>query len=212
MLKYKLTCKVVPPHPEWDFRPDRLAEFPIFAHPQSHMDLPKGILDFLFYLAPSLLVFATAYALLRKFFDREHKIKLLELKMSTQKDLLPLRLQAYERLTLYLERISPNVMLLNNYVSGMSVAEFQQQLLAVVREEFEHNFSQQIYISSNIWTITRNAKDDIVRLINVSAEALDVEAPAHLLSQKIFESMLRDEQFPTQRAITVLKNEVAQLF
>jgi hypothetical protein len=176
------------------------------------MDATKGILDFLVYLAPSLLVFVTAYVLIQKFLDREHKLKLLDMKMASQRELLPLRLQAYERLTLYLERISPNVLLLNNYESGTSVAAFQQHLLHIVRSEFEHNFSQQIYVSPAIWTVVRNAKEDIVRLINSSADALEPDAPAHLLSQQIFEAMLKSENFPTQRAITYLKNEVSQLF
>jgi hypothetical protein len=176
------------------------------------MDIPKGLLDFLVYLAPSLLVFVTAYMLIRKFLDREHRLKLLEMKMNSQKELMPLRLQAYERLTLFLERISPNVMLLNNYEPGMTVGGFQHHLVNTVRTEFEHNFSQQIYVSGAIWTIVRNAKEDVIRMINSSAESLDVEAPAYLLSQKIFDTMLKNEEFPTQRALTYLKNEVSQLF
>lgn len=176
------------------------------------MSPSNGILDFLVYLAPSLLVFGIAYLLISKFLDKENRLKLIEMKMSTQKDLLPLRLQAYERLTLYLERISPNVLLINNYESGVSVAAFQQHLLAVVRTEFEHNFSQQIYVSAAIWTVVRNAKEDIVRLINSSAESLEPDAPAHLLSQRIFEAMLKNEDFPTQRALNYVKNEVSQLF
>lgn len=176
------------------------------------MNPTSGILDFLVYLAPSLLVFITAYVLINKFLDRENRLKAIDMKMASQKELLALRLQAYERLTLYLERISPNVLLINNYESGVSVAAFQQHLLGVVRGEFEHNFSQQIYVSPAIWTVVRNAKEDIVKLINSSAEALDPAAPAHLLSQKIFEAMLQNEQFPTQRALTYLKNEVSQLY
>jgi hypothetical protein len=176
------------------------------------MDASKGILDFFVYLAPSLLVFFTAWMLIRKFLDRENRLKMIEMKMSTQKELLPLRLQAYERLALYLERISPNLLLVNNYEHGVSVAAFQQHLVSVIRAEFEHNIAQQIYISGAIWTIVRNAKEDTIRMINSSAESLDPEAPAHLLSQKVFETMLKKEDFPTQRALTYLKNEVAQLF
>ena len=191
-----------------DVSPSLCRFFPIFAP----MDATKGILDFFVYLAPSLLVFMTAWILINKFLDRENRLKMIEMKMATQRDLLPLRLQAYERLTLYLERISPNVLLLNNYEAGTSVAVFQQHLLHIVRSEFEHNFSQQIYVTPAIWTVVRNAKEDIVRLINASADALEPDAPAHLLSQKIFEAMLKAENFPTQRAITYLKNEVSQLF
>ena len=176
------------------------------------MDIPKGIIDFLFYLAPSLLVFITAYSLIKNFLNREHRLKLIETKMLMQKELLPLRLQAYERLALYLERISPNVILINQHEPGLSVREFQQRLLEVIRTEFEHNFSQQIYISGAAWMITRNAKEEIVRLINIAAETLDAEAPSYQLSKRIFDMMLEKEEFPTLKALSVIKAEVAQLF
>ena len=176
------------------------------------MELPKGIIDFLVYLAPSLLVFFTAWTLIKKFLEREQNLKLIETKISLQKDLIPLRLQAYERLAIYLERISPNVMLVNNYHPGTTVQEFQTNLLEVVRTEFEHNFAQQIYVSPAIWTVVRNAKEDIARLINFSAASIDPNAQAYELSKKIFDAMLEKEDFPTQRALIILKAEVAQLF
>lgn len=176
------------------------------------MEIPKGILDFLVYLAPSLLVFGTCWFLVRRFLDREQALTLLGLRVSQQKELLPLRLQAYERLSIYLERISPNVMLVNEYSPGMTVAEFQQRLLELIRTEFEHNFAQQIYLTPALWTVIRNAKEEVARLINVSASTLDAEAPAYQLSKKIFDAMLEREEFPTQRALAILKGEVAQLF
>ena len=176
------------------------------------MDIPKGIIDFLFYLAPSLLVFVTAYMLIKSFIEKEHKLKLIETKILMQKELLPLRLQAYERLALYLERISPNVMLINQHEQGLTVQEFQQRLLQTVRQEFEHNFSQQIYVSAAAWTITRNAKEEVARLINVAADSLDAEAPSYQLSKRVFDMMLEREDFPTQKALSIVKAEVAQLF
>lgn len=176
------------------------------------MDIPKNIIDILFYLAPSLLVFITSYMLIKSFIDKEHKIKLIETKMMMQKELLPLRLQAYERLALFLERISPNVMLINQYEQGLSVAEFQQRLLETLRTEFEHNFSQQIYVSEMAWNSTRKAKEEVARLINVSASTLDGSSPSYQLSKKMFDTMLENEDFPTHRALTTVKAEVAQLF
>lgn len=176
------------------------------------MDTSKGIIDFLFFLAPSLLVFGTAWFLIKKFLGRETALKMLEMRSAQQRELMPLRLQAYERLSIYLERISPNVMLLNQYEPGMTVMEFQQRLLEVIRTEFEHNYAQQIYISAPLWTVIRNAKEEVARQVNVAASALDPEAPAYQLSKKIFDAMLEKEEFPTQRALNILKGEVGQLF
>ena len=175
------------------------------------MNFPQGIIDFLVYLAPSLLVFMTAWILIKRFLERETALKVLDIKSSQQKDLMPLRLQAYERLSIYLERISPNVMLLNQYEHGLTVSEFQQKLLEVIRAEFEHNYAQQIYISTPLWTIIRNAKEEVARQVNAAASTLDPEAPAYQLSKRIFDSILEKEEFPTQRALNILKAEVAQL-
>ncbi len=176
------------------------------------MDIPQIISNVLFYLAPSVLVFITAYMLIKSFIDKEHKIKLIETRMMMQKELLPLRLQAYERLAMYLERISPNVMLINQHEAGMTVMEFQQKLLELIRSEFEHNFSQQIYVSHMAWNVTRNAKEEVARLINSAASSLDAEAPSYQLSKKVFDAMLENEDFPTHKALITVKTEVAQLF
>ena len=122
------------------------------------MNFPQGLIDFLVYLAPSLMVFFTTWFLVRRFLQRETTLKMLELKSLQQKEMMPLRLQAYERLSIYLERISPNVMLLNQYEPGMTVLEFQQGMLTMIRDEFEHNYAQQIYITPALWNLIRNAR------------------------------------------------------
>lgn len=175
------------------------------------MNFPQGIIDFLVYLAPSLLVFFTTWFLVRRFLQREATLKMLELKSLQQKEMMPLRLQAYERLSIYLERISPNVMLLNQYEPGMTVLEFQQRMLTMIRDEFEHNYAQQIYITGPLWNLIRNAKEEVARQVITAASSLDAEAPAYLLSKKIVDAMIDKDEHPTQRALTILKAEVAQL-
>jgi len=175
------------------------------------MNFPQGIIDFLVYLAPSLLVFFTAWFLVRRFLQREITLKMLELKASQQKEMLPIRLQAYERLSIYLERISPNVMLLNQYEPGMNVLEFQQRMLSMIRDEFEHNYAQQIYVTAPLWTFIRNAKEEVARQIIVAASSLDGDAPAYQLSKRVFDAIVDKEEYPTQRALNILKAEVAQL-
>lgn len=90
-----------------------------YLHQIINMNFPQGLINFLVYLAPSLMVFFTTWFLVRRFLQRETTLKMLELKAIQQKEMMPLRLQAYERLSIYLERISPNVMLLNQYEPGI---------------------------------------------------------------------------------------------
>ncbi len=175
------------------------------------MNFPQGLIDFLVYLAPSLMVFFTTWFLVRRFLQRETTLKMLELKSLQQKEMMPLRLQAYERLSIYLERISPNVMLLNQYEPGMTVLEFQQGMLTMIRDEFEHNYAQQIYITPALWNLIRNAKEEVARQVIIGASSLDGEAPAYQLSKKIFDAIIDKDEHPTQRALNILKVEVAQL-
>ncbi len=175
------------------------------------MNFPQGLIDFLVYLAPSLMVFFTTWFLVRRFLQRETTLKMVELKAIQQKEMMPLRLQAYERLSIYLERISPNVMLLNQYEPGMTVLEFQQGMLTMIRDEFEHNYAQQIYITPPLWNLIRNAKEEVARQVISAASSLDGEAPAYQLSKKIFDAIIDKDEHPTQRALNILKAEVAQL-
>jgi len=176
------------------------------------MNLTNDITLLIVFTLPPLVVAYTAYILIKKFLQREQNLKLLDIKISNQKDTLPLRLQAYERMALYLERISPNHMLLNQYTHGMTVRDFQRSLITMVRDEFEHNLAMQIYISPALWNIIRNTKEDVVNQINRSAAAINPDAPAHELSEHFFNEVLASENFATQKALAILKSEVAQLF
>ncbi|MFM7016553.1 MAG: hypothetical protein ACKOX3_09520 [Bacteroidota bacterium] len=176
------------------------------------MELSNDLMVLAVFTLPSLVVATTAYLLIKKFLQREQNLKLLDIKIANQKDTLPLRLQAYERMALYLERISPNHLLLNQYDPSMTVREFQRSLVSMIRDEFEHNLAMQIYISPALWNIIRNTKEDVVNQLNRSAMAIGPDAPAHELSEHFFNEVLANENFATQKALSILKSEVAQLF
>jgi hypothetical protein len=168
--------------------------------------------DLVFYLAPLVMIGGGFYLMIKNMFERDYKIKLLEAKLNMQKDVIPLRLQAYERITLFLERISPNNLLYSNMSGEMTIRSFQSRLLDVIRSEFEHNITQQVYISPQTWGVIRAAKEDVIKLINTSANELQGDRPAIELSKKIFEQMMKDEESPVQKALNYIKSEVSQLF
>ncbi len=176
------------------------------------MNLPEGVIDFLVYLAPSLLVFLTAFYLVKKFLDTDQRLKYAELKRTLDNTLLPLRLQAYERIVLFLERISPNNLLVRVYVPGMTVMEFHKEILLAIRTEYEHNITQQVYVTNSAWNIVRTNRDELIRLINLSMEQCNPNASGVELSKKVFETMLQREEFPIQKAIDLVKNEAHSLF
>ena len=178
-----------------------------------------ALLEVLKYILPSLVVFATAYLLIKSFFEEQSrqvekqlKQKELEIKAIQKKELGPLKLQAYERVVMFLERIAPHSLLPRTQQIGMSVSSLQAQLLSNIRSEYEHNLSQQIYISKEAWTVTKNAKENIIKIINSEKDQIKKDAPAFELSKAILEHMMQIPNSPTDIAIDFLKKEVDGLF
>ncbi|MEI6124093.1 MAG: hypothetical protein WCQ95_10765 [Bacteroidota bacterium] len=172
----------------------------------------EELLDILKYILPSGVVFATAYFLFRQYLDSDNRKKLLELKMNNQGLIAPIRLQAYERVILFLERVSPGSLVLRVSAPGMSAFQFQTALIENIREEFEHNLSQQIYLTSTSWELARNAKEEMIKLVNIAASKLNDSANATDLGSVIFELSMQKEKLPVQAAIAYIKSEVRQYF
>lgn len=169
-------------------------------------------LEILKYILPSLVVFLTSFFVIKLFFDNEHKKKQSEFLHITGNITLPIRLQAYERLVLFLERISPASLLVRVYITNMSASQFQMTLIKNIREEFEHNLSQQVYVSSQAWELVKNAKEEMLKLINTSMGELNDNASASDLSKKIFEKTVLSDKSPINKATEHLKSEIRQLF
>lgn len=176
-------------------------------------------LDILKYILPSLVVFATAYFLIKAMLnnsekrlkaeiENQQKQKLLELKMGNRENTLPLKLQAYERLILFLERINPTSLVLRVNRPGASISQMQSILVQNIRDEFEHNMAQQLYVSPEAWKQVKMAKDEVVKMINTAA--LSQAEGAHLQEfyNKIFELAVGYNPFPTEQAIAFIKKEV----
>jgi hypothetical protein len=169
------------------------------------------LLEILKYILPSLVVLAAAYYLLRLFLDSEQKKRTAEIKMAGYKIITPIRLQAYERLVLFIERISPESLVMRVHKPELSALQLQTSMIIAIREEFEHNLSQQVYVSSQAWELVRGAKEDMIKLINTAAARINDNSSATELSQKIFELSL-GEKLVTKTALEFLKNEIRQVF
>jgi len=170
------------------------------------------LLEILKYTLPSLIVFGTSYLIIKSFLESEEKKRKLEIRMANLKTITPIKLQAYERLVLFLERISPESMIMRIMEPKMTVRQLQQALLKVIRAEYEHNISQQVYISAQAWVVIKTGKEQVVKLINSTADKLDSDAPAFELSKAILEEIVKMKSSPTQAAIDFLKGEIQQVF
>ncbi|MBW6490299.1 MAG: hypothetical protein K0B15_03785 [Lentimicrobium sp.] len=168
--------------------------------------------DIVLILTPSLLVGSAVYFLLKDFRKTEtDRLKHIN-DAEKFKLVAPLRLQAYERMIMLLERIAPSQLIMRNINSGQSATDLQNELIANIRQEFEHNLSQQVYISSNAWELIKNARESVVSNINSAAEKLNDSATATDLAQLIFEDDITSKTSTLYKALEFLKQEVRSNF
>lgn len=167
-------------------------------------------IDILKITIPALIVALTAYYLIKQLTVSSSERKYLGVKAKTQKEVLLLRLQAYERLILLMERITPDHLIMRIDSTGMNANEFHLELLSNIRAEFDHNISQQLYVSDIVWQETYHAKEEVTKLINLSFQQLD-DPSLLAFNRKIVEVYLKSD-LPTLRAITSIKAEARQLF
>ncbi len=169
-------------------------------------------LEILKYTFPALLMLLLTYLILSNFVDNEDKRRIYQLRKKNQKNALPIRLQAFERLSLFLERITPSSLLVRHSSANLTVKQYQQVLLKAIRDEFEYNLSQQIYVSDEAWRMVVTAKSATVSIINNIAGKLPDNLPGVELSKKVLEETMEMNQFPTRAAINFLKQEIQSDF
>jgi hypothetical protein len=125
---------------------------------------------------------------------------------------LPHRVEAYQRIILFMERISPNSLVMRKFQNDMQAKELQAELLSTIRSEFEHNIAQQIFISPQGWKMVKESKEEIIKIINLASSQIDENGNALDLSQKIFEIATQLEKLPTEITNEFLINELQKLF
>jgi hypothetical protein len=162
-------------------------------------------------ILPSIVLYA-AYLLVRAFIHKEIEVRSLEVRGRSIETVLPNRLQAYERMALFLERISPQNLLIRLSAPGMTAREFHQLLLSEIRNEYNHNVAQQIYMSQDVWNLVINAKEDLILSINDAAGEVNLESTSLDLSKKIFEKAVNKPVDPIAHTLAELKKEIQRTF
>jgi len=170
------------------------------------------MLDVLKYTIPSLVLFLTVFYILHSYFEDNEKKRQIKTALKNRKLITPLRLQAYERIVLLLERISPESLIMRTSITGMSSKQLQTEMLSSVRAEFEHNLSQQLYVSNEAWEMIKSARSNTIKLINTAADKVPANTQSMHLSTTILEMVMEMEKTPSANAIEFLKKEVQKLF
>jgi hypothetical protein len=166
------------------------------------------ILEILKYVIPALVVLIATNMVVTRFLNTQFRQKQLTMLSQTQDVTIRLRLQAYERLALFVERIHPRQLVPRLYQQGMTVADLQQVLVFNINTEFEHNLAQQIYVSREAWETIRRTKEQEIAMISQIAKNLDPAAPAKELHLKIVDYVLTTTaELPTEIALNLINEE-----
>lgn len=178
------------------------------------------------FLIPALVLFGVVYMMLWQFTRQQNKqFELMKSyqellretmqadhKEKTQKEMIRLQLQAYERMVLFLERIHLPNLITRVIVPSQSARQFQASLLKQIREEYEHNLSQQLYISNEAWELIKSGKEEVVRVVNIYGSQSKEGADASSLAKDILGAGMDHKTDPIEKALLKLKEEVKSKF
>jgi hypothetical protein len=170
------------------------------------------LLDILKYTIAGIGVVYIAFYLFKPYIDKSQNLQILEFKKAVSSQTLPLRLQAYERLVLFVERINPSNLLLRLNGNSYSAAELHSLILTEIRNEYQHNVTQQIYVSARAWAVVQRVKDDTVAVVTNGLKALPEDATGLDLGKIILTHLAKLEDSPYSIALGLIRTDLEELF
>jgi hypothetical protein len=176
------------------------------------MTVLQFLIDVAKYTLAGVGIVSIAFYLVKPYLDRDDKLQLLEFRKSLSSQTIPLRLQAYERLVLFIERINPANMLLRLNATAYGAQELQGLIAEDIRAEYQHNITQQIYVSSRAWAVLKHVKDDTLNIVNNAVKTLPQNASGLELSKTILGYLARLEDDPYEIAAGRLRKDLEDLF
>lgn len=175
-------------------------------------NITTTLLEIAKYTIPAIVVLIATSNIVKRFLISENQRKQMAIFQDAQDVTLRLRLQAYERLSLFLERISSRQLIPRVYDPSMTVQDLQAAMVLSIRTEFEHNLSQQIYVSKNVWETVKGVKEQELNMINRISQTLDPNASARDLHARIIEVVAKAEgDLPTEVALQIINDEAIKV-
>lgn len=176
------------------------------------MVLSSYLLDILKFTLAGIGTVYAAFYLIKPYLDKAESLQLMELKKAISNQTLPLRLQAYERVVLFIERVNPANMLVRLNSTGLSAAELYSAIASEIRTEFQHNITQQVYVSSRAWTVVARVKDDTLSVVTNAVKALPETATALDLSKTVLAHLSHLQDNPYDIALKIVREDMETLF
>ncbi|AMR30313.1 hypothetical protein A0256_02215 [Mucilaginibacter sp. PAMC 26640] len=168
--------------------------------------------DILKYTVAGIGVIYVAFYLFKPYLDKTQNLQILEFKKAVSNQTLPLRLQAYERLVLFVDRVNPANLLIRLAGNGLSAAELHAVVVNEIRNEFQHNVTQQIYVSARAWAVIKRVKDDTLSVVNSALQALPENASGLDLGKITLTHLGKLEENPYDIAINLIRQDLEDLF
>lgn len=168
------------------------------------------ILTIILGLVPALIVASVTFYFFKGHIENENRRRHYMLQKELQKEALPLRLQAYERMALFLERIAPNKLIVRVGPTSSNKEDYESLLIANIEQEFEHNLSQQIYITDECWNIINASKNATIQLIRKSSLSDKVDTADKL--REVILTNLMDKSSPSSAGLSFIKKEVSEMW
>ena len=172
--------------------------------------MEETLLQIISSLLPALIVGLLAYYFFNAFMNNEEKRRRFRTVKDVRAKTLPTRMQAYERMTLFLERIKPENLVVRVKSGKMEKEAYERLLITSIEQEFEHNIAQQIYITEEAWNIVRSAKNATIKLVRQVAMIEKTNTADGLRSSILNQSM--EKTTPSATALSFLREEVRNLF
>ncbi len=166
------------------------------------------ILEIIKYTLPSLIVFFTAYYLIKQYLGHQTIMKSMEIKGRDDAQLVSVKLQAYERLTLFLERIMPYNLYLRLNSKESSAKGLYTAMMIALQQEYEYNMTQQLYVSNNLWKIVKLAKEQTADIISQCGEHVSETDPSTALMDRIGVVMGSLKTNPIEQAKAAIRKEM----
>jgi hypothetical protein len=161
-------------------------------------------------IIPAVFILTYADYLFRREFDKYLALKYKEPTSSGDEPLLPLKLQAHERMIVFVERINPSNVLVRVHQQGISVSDLQSLVINEINSEYQHNITQQLYVNDATWNVIRKLKDDTIAMIGNAAQGLAADATGVDLSKRVLQHMAAMQENPYDLTLTLIKKGIHQ--
>jgi hypothetical protein len=172
------------------------------------MEIYPYVMDIIKLFVAGMAIVGATFALIKPYIDRNERMQLLELKKAASNQTLPLRLQAYERVVLFVERVNPANLLIRMNANAYSASELHSLVVAEIRNEYQHNISQQIYVSLKAWGVVRRVKDDTMSIVTNAVKGLPEGASGLDLSRTVLQHLSTLEENPYDIATAVIRQDL----